>query len=140
MKKTFSKSLLKSAGAPVLAAMAASVFFSASPGLLFAGPLDGNGTFVTRVSTDNGAQNFAISRGPNPNVIVIAFGSTAQGNRVVKRYIYQSFAGNPQNVDGRLTPEIDAIIQQCFPQNGGTPTGSFSGSDVQQLYNFFLAN
>ena len=140
MKKTLSKSLLKRAGGPVLAAMAASVFFSASPSLLFAGPLNGSGAFVTLVDTNNGAQNFQVSLGRNPNVIVMTFGSNNEGNRVVKRYVRDNGTDGILNIDGRLSPEVDTIIQKCFPEVGGTPTGNFSGSDVQLMYDFFLNN
>ena len=142
MKKTLLKSLLKRAGGPVLAAMSASVFFSASPSLLFAGPLNGAGAFVTLVDTNNGAQNFQVSVGRNPNVIVMTFGTNNQGNRVVKRFLRDNGTGNPNssNINGRLSTEVDAIVQKCFPEGSGTPTENFSGSDVQLMYDFFLNN
>ncbi len=68
------------------------------------------------------------------------YGDNPSGTKLVKRFLRPGSSSNNPNVSGPLSPEVDAIIQQCFPEGGGTPTGPFSGDDVQAILTFFNDN
>jgi len=130
-KKRFSKLLIGGAGAPLLAAMAASVFFSATPGLLYAGPLTANGVFVTPVNTGTGATNLTVREIENGRIRMTYNGQA-------KDFFRSRAAGNQ---DRRLNREVDLIVEKCFPRrNGSGPSGEFTAADVQIIINFFGNN
>jgi hypothetical protein len=130
-KNRFSKFLLGSAGIPLMAAMAASVFFSATPNLLYAGPLNANGAFLTPVDTGNGTVNFRVAETPNGLIVMTLNGEALS--------FFRSRATGDQ--DRRLTREVDLIIEKCFPRNSDNdPTGEFTAAEIQVLLDFYNSN
>ena len=123
-----SKILYRSAGIPVLASMVAAIFFSASPGFLFAAA-DSVATAVDP-NDPNGEVSFQLGGNGNNSMITITIGGDSE--------TFKRFGASGNGLF--LTQEIDDLIERCFPAGGGSGVDPLTPAEIQLISDFLQAN